>query len=59
MNNFSGHLLRYDAEARTALRVLDNLPDNASRTLFIVDDNDVMVGSLTDGDIRRGLLENL
>jgi dTDP-glucose pyrophosphorylase len=53
------HILKSDTSARQALRVLDSLPDNASRTLFIVDESDCMVGSLTDGDIRRGLLKDL
>lgn len=59
MINFKNHILHKNSEARIALRVLDNLPDNVSRTLFIIDDNDSMVGSLTDGDIRRGLLNGL
>lgn len=42
-----------------ALRLLNDLPDKASRTLFVLDDNQKLVGTLTDGDIRRGLLNNL
>lgn len=53
------HILLQDQQARTALRVLDELPDHASRTLFITDSKGKMVGSLTDGDIRRGLLHDL
>jgi len=46
-------------EARNALRFLDKLPYNTSRTLFIINEDQVMVGALTDGDIRRGLLNGL
>lgn len=53
------HIVSRDDEARTALKILDQLPDNASRTLFVVDEYGRMVGTVTDGDIRRGLLNNL
>ncbi|WP_443936886.1 nucleotidyltransferase family protein [Pedobacter sp. MW01-1-1] len=48
-------ILNYD-EARKGLKILDELPDNSSRTLFVVNNDGVMLGSVTDGDIRRGLL---
>jgi len=59
MFNQPEHILLQDEEARTALRVLDKLSSNISRTLFIVDADNKIVGSLTDGDIRRGLLNGL
>jgi dTDP-glucose pyrophosphorylase len=59
MINYHEHILREDEEARTALRILDKLSTSISRTLFIVDANSKMVGSLSDGDIRRGLLNGL
>jgi len=59
MFNYKEHILPENTEARTALRILDKLYNTISRTLFIVDDNNKMVGSLTDGDIRRGLLNDL
>ncbi len=36
---------------------LNNLPDNL--TLFVLNSDDVLVGTLTDGDIRRGFLRGL
>ncbi|CAN5165526.1 nucleotidyltransferase family protein [soil metagenome] len=59
MNKYQEHVINKDKAARVALKVLDELRDNASRTLFIIDNDDKMVGSLTDGDIRRGLLNGL
>jgi dTDP-glucose pyrophosphorylase len=59
MNNYQQHILFENEETRAALRVLDNLSDNINRTLFIINDKNKMVGSLTDGDIRRGLLQGL
>lgn len=52
------HIVLKDDEARTALKILDQLPDSASRTLFVTDKHDKMVGTVTDGDIRRGLLND-
>lgn len=59
MIKYHEHIVLKDDEARTALKILDQLPDSASRTLFVVNAESVMVGSVTDGDIRRGLLNGL
>jgi dTDP-glucose pyrophosphorylase len=59
MLNYLEHILLQNEDARTALRLLDRLSSNISRTIFIIDDDNKIVGSLTDGDIRRGLLNGL
>jgi dTDP-glucose pyrophosphorylase len=59
MKNEHQHIVASCHEARVALKALDVLEDNASRTLFIVNELNELVGSLTDGDIRRGLLNGL
>lgn len=59
MSNMKQHIVNVKAEARVALRALDLLKDFVSRTLFVVNDDNKLVGSLTDGDIRRGLLNGL
>jgi len=51
------HIISHNSTAREALKMLEQLPDNDIRTLFVVDSSR-MVGTLTDGDIRRGLLED-
>jgi dTDP-glucose pyrophosphorylase len=55
----SNHIINIAESARKALRILSSLPDNSSLTLFVVDDNELLKGTVTDGDIRRGLLNNL
>ena len=55
----SNHIINIAESAREALRTLSSLPDNSSLTLFVVDDNELLKGTVTDGDIRRGLLNNL
>ncbi|MFY7888053.1 MAG: nucleotidyltransferase family protein [Spirosomataceae bacterium] len=51
-------LLSDTVTAREALRQLDSIGIIAP-VLFIYDDLNRIVGSITDGDIRRGLLKNL
>lgn len=48
-------LIRTNATVLQALAALNEI-GHASQTLFVVDDNDKMVGTLTDGDIRRNLI---
>lgn len=57
MINFKEHLLHRKATIREALQKLDYLAKDA--IVFIVDDNEKLVGSLTDGDVRRGLLKGV
>jgi dTDP-glucose pyrophosphorylase len=57
--NHETHVISVDSIARKALQALDSLPDHAKRTLFVVGGGNVLLGSLTDGDIRRGLLAGL
>lgn len=54
MSDYLKHLVYYGISALSALRKLNDLAIDA--ILFVVDDNNVLQGSLTDGDIRRGLL---
>src|SRR5687768_14108427 len=54
---YKDHFIPATATARDALKILDQLPDTEIRTLFVLDKN-VIVGTLTDGDIRRGLLKD-
>lgn len=44
------------ATIREALKIIDS---GAMQIAIVVDDNDRLIGTLTDGDIRRGLLNNL
>ncbi len=57
MNHYSEHILSIDSSVRTALECLDSLGSDA--ILFLVDGNDTLFGSLTDGDLRRGFIKGL
>ena len=56
MLNWEDILLRAEDNVRHALRVIDI---GSVRTAFVVDEERRLVGAITDGDIRRGLLNNL
>lgn len=55
METFKRHLLLQGSTIKEALARLDILSRDA--ILFIVNNNHELVGSLTDGDVRRGLLK--
>ncbi|WP_339882828.1 nucleotidyltransferase family protein [Polaribacter vadi] len=57
MRNFRDHLITSKSTIKDALIKLDILAKDA--ILFVVDTNDTLIGSLTDGDVRRGLLKGV
>lgn len=57
MENYNRHIAKADTSVRQALIQLNELAEDA--ILFIVDSNNQLVGSLTDGDLRRGFIDGL
>lgn len=57
MRKYRQHLILIKSTIKEALIRLDELAKDA--ILFVVDENDKLVGSLTDGDIRRGLIKGV
>lgn len=55
--DFKKHLLPDTVSVRTCLSKFDELAIDA--VLFVLNEKGQLLGSLTDGDIRRGLIENL
>jgi hypothetical protein len=55
--SFRKHLVHYSLSVRESLSVLDKLASDA--IVFIVDEKDILLGSLTDGDLRRGFIKGL
>ena len=56
MKNHESILLNPTVSIKEALLVIDA---GARRIALVVDENEKLIGTLTDGDIRRGLLNNL
>jgi dTDP-glucose pyrophosphorylase len=55
MYNFDSHIIPSTASVRDALQVIDE-QGLIANVLFVVDEKSKLIGTLTDGDIRRGLL---
>jgi dTDP-glucose pyrophosphorylase len=55
MRDYKHHLIRKEASLKEALGRLDKLAADA--ILFVVDAETRLLGSLTDGDVRRGILK--
>lgn len=53
---FENHIIKKGATVKDALYKLNEL-SHGSMTLFVVNDNNKLLGSVSDGDIRRGLLD--
>lgn len=56
MKNINNIKLNINSTIKEALQIIDN---GALQIALIVDENDKLLGTLTDGDIRRGLLKGL
>ncbi|MCU4158142.1 nucleotidyltransferase family protein [Carboxylicivirga sp. A043] len=54
MKNFQQHIINQNENILKAFELLNHVPENL--TLFVVNESNQMVGTLTDGDIRRGFL---
>ncbi|WP_448636320.1 sugar phosphate nucleotidyltransferase [Pedobacter panaciterrae] len=57
MRNYKDHLIPFNSKIMQALVQLDYLAKDA--ILFVVDEEDKLIGSLTDGDVRRGLIKGM
>ncbi len=56
MKNYKNILLNPESTIREALKIIDS---GAMKIGIVVDENEKLIGTVTDGDIRRGLLNNL
>lgn len=57
MKDFSPNLIQHKAGLIEAMKKLGDVPANL--TLFVIDQKGRLLGTLTDGDIRRGLIGGL
>ncbi|PCJ84837.1 MAG: nucleotidyltransferase [Flavobacteriales bacterium] len=56
MNNFSKNIIKNNFSIRQALVALNELGKKANLTLFVLNSDEQLIATLTDGDIRRALL---
>ena len=57
LNSFKKHLINKDSSIKEALMRLDILAKDA--IIFVVTEDNKLIGSLTDGDVRRALLKGI
>lgn len=57
MKSIDKHIILKSETVRDALKKLDSLASDA--ILFVTDNEGRLIGSLTDGDLRRGFIRNL
>ena len=57
MKDFTHYTINKKASCLDALKKLDL--EKSSQTLFVLDDDEQLIGTVTDGDIRRGLIKGL
>jgi dTDP-glucose pyrophosphorylase len=57
MNNFDNFIINRESSCLQALSKLDY--EKSNQTLFLTDQNERIVATVTDGDIRRGLIKGL
>lgn len=53
---FAKFLIKNSSTLREALNAINAIGNGDSLTLFVIDGNNAVVGTLTDGDIRRSLI---
>lgn len=56
MKNYKHILLKPHSTIKEALKIIDS---GAMQIALVIDENEKLLGTVTDGDIRRGLLNNL
>lgn len=59
MKDFSKHVIQSSQAIRDALIRLDKLSEENKLTLFVLNEHEQLVGTITDGDLRRGFLRGL
>ena len=52
-------IIRSNKTILDALKQIDSISNKGTRTLFVVDDDDRVIGSLSDGDCRRALIRGI
>jgi dTDP-glucose pyrophosphorylase len=57
MINYEEYLISHDQPLSIALKAMNDLSNDL--TLFVINEESQLVGTLTDGDARRGLIEGL
>jgi dTDP-glucose pyrophosphorylase len=55
-HHFTNNIILNNSSILDAMKTINKLEGKETMTLFVINQNKIMLGTLTDGDIRRGLL---
>ena len=55
MENYSNHIIKSGSTVLNALKALDRLKSKFLN-LFVISEEGRVIGSVTDGDLRRGII---
>jgi len=56
MINFSKNIINDTTSIKEAIEILNTLSGRDNHTLFVLNDKKQLIGTLSDGDVRRGML---
>lgn len=59
MIHFQKHLIPTNFTVRQALEAIDQLSGTPALTVFVIEEKGEVIGSVTDGDIRRGIIKGI
>lgn len=59
IKNYKKYIIEQNSTIIETIKVLENLSNVIAMVLFVIDKNGKIIGSVTDGDIRRGLLKGI
>lgn len=59
LENIKKYIISFESTILETIKVLENLSGTVAMVLFVLDSNNKIIGSVTDGDVRRGILKGL
>lgn len=57
MENFKKHIAKENSSIKDVLKIIDGLGSDG--TIFIVNQDEELIGSITDGDVRRAIINGI
>ena len=53
------HLINFEASIRDGLKKLNDIHNPNQQIIFVTDNQNIILGTVTNGDVRRGLINNV
>lgn len=59
LKDIKKYTISFESTILQTIKMLENLSGTVAMVLFVLDNNNKIIGSVTDGDVRRGILKGL